>query len=323
MEIIGGDWKTWLGIGLMFPWAIGYSFLPLLAYFVPNWFHLQIALTIPLPIFIILYWFLPECPRWLLTKGKVNEAYEILVKAARINGKELPQDLQLKAINQIVQEEDVENEPSRSESTAAATFLDLFKTPNLRRNTLIQYFNWFTVVLVYYGLTLNADTLIPGNVYINFAVGGLSEIPAYIICLIVLHYFGRRIPLAIMYFSSSVLLLVTIGISDIPIAMLVVVSLGKLGIIGVFGIIYLHAAEIFPTVLRSTGLGTSSICGRIGSMLAPIVGRELGKISPMATIVLFAILSCVAGVLTLWLPETKGVKMADTIAEGEALGKKK
>ena len=77
MEIIGNDWKTWLGIGLMFPWAIGYSSLPLLAYFVPNWFYLQIALTLPLPVFIIFYWFLPECPRWLLTKGRVNEAYKV------------------------------------------------------------------------------------------------------------------------------------------------------------------------------------------------------------------------------------------------------
>merc|ERR1719270_2479740 len=88
-------------MGLMFPWAIGYSFIPLLAYYVRNWFHLQIALTIPLPIFIVIYWFLPECPRWLLTKGHVNEAYEILEKAVRINGKEWPQDLQLQAINEI------------------------------------------------------------------------------------------------------------------------------------------------------------------------------------------------------------------------------
>ena len=152
-------------------------------------------------------------------------------------------------------------------------------------------------------------------------MSGLIEIPSYAICLVVLHYFGRRIPLALMYLSSSLLLLVTIGISENPTAMLIVVSMGKMGIIGVFGIIYLHAAEIFPTVVRSTGLGTSSICGRIGSMLAPIVGRELGKINPAASIVIFAILSFLAGVLTLWLPETKGLKMADTIAEGEALGK--
>ena len=41
----------------------------------------------------------------------------------------------------------------------------------------------------------------------------------------------------------------------------------------------------------------------------------------MATIVIFALLSFVAGVLTLWLPETKGMKLADTIEEQEELGK--
>jgi hypothetical protein len=56
-------------------------------------------------------------------------------------------------------------------------------------------------------------------------------------------------------------------------------------------------------------------------MLAPIVGRELGRIDPAATIGIFSLLSLVAGVMTLWLPETKGKKLADTIAEGEALGR--
>ena len=59
-----------------------------------------------------------------------------------------------------------ENEKADSNSpieTKKVTFLDLFRTPNLRKNTLIQYFNWFTTTFVYYGLTLNADTLIPGK----------------------------------------------------------------------------------------------------------------------------------------------------------------
>jgi len=279
-----------------------------------------------LPIFIVIYWFLPECPRWLLSKGRVNEAYEILEKAVKINGKEWPQDLQLKAINEITSngaENQDENEKADSNSpieTKKVTFLDLFRTPNLRKNTLIQYFNWFTTTFVYYGLTLNADTLIPGNTYINTAVNGLMEIPCYIVCMMTLHFFGRRIPLAVMFLSSAIILLITTGISGYPIAMMVVITLGKFGITGVFAIIYLHAAELFPTVLRSTGLATASICGRFGSMLAPIVGRELGKKYPEATIVIFAILSLFAGVLTLWLPETKGVKLADTIEEGEALG---
>ena len=310
MEIIGGDWKTILGIGLMFPWATGYSVLPLLAYYVPNWQHLQLALSIPLPIFAIIYWFLPECPRWLLTKGRTDEAKQILEKAIRINGKLRSQELQLIDLN------DTENEQETKEEN---TIFDLIKTPNMRKITLIQWFNWFTVVLVYYGLTLNADSLIPGNVYINFSVGGLIEFPCYFICILVLHYFGRRIPLALMFLSTGLFLLMTLGIGDDQgQVLLAIITLGKAGIVCNSAIIYLQSAELFPTVVRSRGLSTCSIISRIGSMLAPVIGREL---NPMLVISIFATLSVLAGIFTFMLPETKGKKLPDTIADGEALGK--
>ena len=111
-------------------------------------------------------------------------------KAVATNGKNWPQHLQLKALNEL--SNSPEDEDNFNGDDTKVTLLDLFKTPNLRKNTLIQYFNWFTVVLVYYGLTLNADTLIPGNVYINFSVSGLIEIPSNIFCLVILHFFGRR-----------------------------------------------------------------------------------------------------------------------------------
>ena len=60
---------------------------------------------------------------------------------------------------------------------------------------------------------------------------------------------------------------------------------------------------------------------RVGSMLAPVVGRELGKTNPQATISIFAFLSMIAGVFTLWLPETRSLKMIESIEEAEALGK--
>ncbi len=65
-----------------------------------------------------------------------------------------------------------------------ATYLDLFRTPNLRKNTLIQYFNWFTASFVYYGLTFDSGSIVPGNIYINFLVSGLIEFPAYALCLV-------------------------------------------------------------------------------------------------------------------------------------------
>ena len=50
-----------------------------------------------------------------------------------------------------------------------------------------------------------------GNTYINTAVNGLMEIPCYIVCMMTLHFFGRRIPLAVMFLSSAIILLITTG----------------------------------------------------------------------------------------------------------------
>ncbi len=50
---------------------------------------------------------------------------------------------------------------------------------------------------------------------------------------------------------------------------------GKFFVTSAFDITYVYAAELYPTVLRSTGMGMSSVMARVGSILAPVVGREL------------------------------------------------
>lgn len=55
---------------------------------------------------------------------------------------------------------------------------------------------------------------------------------------------------------------------------IVVVSMalfGKLLIGAAYALIYLYATEVFPTLWRAYGLGTASMVGRTGSILAPFV----------------------------------------------------
>ena len=94
-------------------------------------------------------------------------------------------------------------------------------------------------------------------------------------------------------------------------------TIGKFGITSAFASIYLVAAELFPTEVRQTGLGSSSMFARVGSMLAPLIGRELSKVNVAIPIVIFAVASLVSGALTLLLPETHGRTIPDTIEEGE------
>ena len=123
-------------------------------------------ISVPPTILIFAYYFMPESPRWLITQGRVEEAKVILQKAAKTNGKVWPSEdsnLQL----------DERKENADDGAVPQASILALFRTPNLLKNTLIQYFNWFTASFVYYALTFNSGTLFPGNIYINTLISGL------------------------------------------------------------------------------------------------------------------------------------------------------
>ena len=308
MEIVGGKWKTFVGIGVNFSWALSYCILPGIAYAESNWRHLQLVISLPQVMLLFIYYFVPESPRWLIQQGRVEEALIILRRAAKTNGKNWPEHTTFSF-----------NEEKR------ANIFDLFKSSNLRRNTLIQYFNWFSASFVYFALTFDSGTLMPGNIYINATLSGLIEFPAYTLCMFCLHRFGRKGPVIFFYYLLGGSLLISLAMPNDE-GILAMATIGKFGVICAFAIIYVQAVELFPTVLRSTGIGSASSMARIGSVIAPIVGRELAKYHRTLTIVMFSMVALVSGSLTFLLPETNGKSLPDTLEQSEAFvvgGKKR
>ena len=49
--------------------------------------------------------------------------------------------------------------------------------------------------------------------------------------------------------------------------------LGKMCMTGGFEVLYILSSELYPTVVRNVGMGTSSACARAGSMLAPYIAQ--------------------------------------------------
>ena len=52
--------------------------------------------------------------------------------------------------------------------------MQLFLWPNLRKKTLICYYLWFSTALIYYGLTLNSNTL-GTELFTTFSIGKVTR----------------------------------------------------------------------------------------------------------------------------------------------------
>lgn len=78
---------------------------------------------------------------------------------------------------------------------------------------------------------------------------------------------------------------------------------------------------MLPTLIRSGGVGTFSTFSRFGALLAPFVPL-LKFIFDFLPLLLFGTVAFTAGLLSILLPETLGIKLPDTIEEAENIGKK-
>ena len=58
---------------------------------------------------------------------------------------------------------------------------------------------------------------------------------------------------------------------DLEVTILVLSLIGKFGATGAFAIVYVYGSELFPTVYRAIGIGTCSMCGKVGGVLAPLI----------------------------------------------------
>ena len=84
----------------------------------------------------------------------------------------------------------------------------------------------------------------------------------------------------------------------------------------VFVCVYLWASELFPTSVRSVGIGVASATARIGGIAAPWA-VTLGNLSEaLDPLLFFGAVAILAGLLCFFtLPETVGMKTPETIAD--------
>ncbi|XP_072932786.1 organic cation transporter protein-like isoform X2 [Epargyreus clarus] len=307
MELIGARYRDTVGIIYQIPFNLGHLSLPLFGYYLRNWNTFQLAISLPSLLFLSYYFLLPESPRWLLTIGRTEEATKIMEVAAKRNGR--PTENISTSAQKMAVEVSTTNE-------GRASVLALFRTPKLRARTIAICFNWFVCGLCFFGVSQYIGH-VSGNIFINVAISAAIQVPATLISIYANRVLGRKITLISFNCVAGLsCLLITV----VPHSGASHLTLGCIGLWGIsicFATVYLYAGELFPTVVRNSGVGLSSTVARVGSMVAPFVAT-LAHTSAWLPPLVFGIVPLIGACLCIILPDTRGKKLPDTLEEGEA-----
>lgn len=292
--------------GLLVWWYVGFTVAATLSIvlvgMLPDqpglWRWILASSFLPALVMLILRIGLPESPRWLASKGRVEEANAIADRFL-----------------DPVTRQDLFKEKIRSLSYGA-----LFSPQYIKRTALTSIF-WMAQITPFFAIYIFLPKILD-DLHFN-SNNNWGEIALYIFLLIgclvgvsLINRLGRRKLLIYTFIGQAVpLLLLGIWFKDHP-AFLVLLCFIVFAFSHAAGstLQMLYPSEIFPTEIRATGVGFAAGMSRLGAaagtFLLPI-GLALWGTGP---VMLIGGAVSVVGLLVsiAWAPETKGLELSQT-----------
>ncbi|EHB02110.1 Solute carrier family 22 member 6 [Heterocephalus glaber] len=300
--------RAYVGTLTGYAYSLGQFLLAGLAYAVPRWRHLQLLVSVPFYAFFLYSWFFTESARWLSSRGRLDLTLSTLQRVARINGKQAEgAKLSLEVLRTSLQKE-------LTLGKAQASAVDLLRCPALRRLFLCLSMLWFATSFAYYGLVMDLQGF-GVSVYLIQVIFGAVDLPAKLVCFLVINSLGRRPAQAASLLLAGICILVNAVIPrDQTIVRTSLAVLGKGCLASSFNCIFLYTGELYPTIIRQTGLGVGSTVARVGSIVSPLVSMTT-ELYPTAPLFIFGAIPVAASAATALLPETRGQPLPDTVQD--------
>nr|XP_001337343.1 solute carrier family 22 member 7 [Danio rerio] len=314
VEWVSIEHRKLVGVIDSLAWTFGFMGFPVIAYFIRDWRWLTVAISLPNVISIITWWWVPESARWLIVNGKADKAHYYLKKCAAMNHK--------KEVTARIKPEDLSKIIVTDRGSRKYSYLDLVRTPKMRRLSLLTGITWFSVATVAYGISFNI-TGFGLNMYLTQFVYGAIEIPAKFCIYYLLDKFGRHVTQAGSLLFVGISFIINIFIpKEKTVIRTVIAVLGKGCSATSFGTVILYTSELYPTVVRQNGMGYTSFIARFGVSVAPLILLSNDVWSYFSQVIL-CFLALSAAFVAYQLPETSGKCLPETIDDIEGIRKDK
>jgi putative MFS transporter len=290
-------------------WAVGTITAAGLAWLIVPSFGWRPLLATSALAAVLVLWIrrsIPESPRYLAISGRIDEAKEILARIATVNGRPA-----------------LEGDLVVGERQAGSPVANLW-APRLRRVTVMLWITWFCISLAYYGIftwlpaVFAERGLPPLQTYQNTFILALAQLPGFFSAAYLIERWGRRNTLAVYLLASGVatfLFAIVTGFGGL-LASAILMSFFSLG---AWGALYAWTPELYPTEIRTTGMGWASGMARIAGVISPTLGGVLFALALLNALSLWAAAFAIGGLVVFLLGvETKKQALSDTVSDAQA-----
>eukprot|EP01103_Thecamoeba_quadrilineata_P008739 TRINITY_DN18469_c0_g1_i1.p1 TRINITY_DN18469_c0_g1~~TRINITY_DN18469_c0_g1_i1.p1 ORF type:complete len:514 (-),score=83.61 TRINITY_DN18469_c0_g1_i1:8-1549(-) len=346
VEYLSSKYRVQIILLLQMFWAVGCiieGFLGwiTLSYFGLDWRWLPAVTAIPVLFMCVISLYSPESSRYYLARQDYSRAQALVTRLARENSYEGPEIV-------LMLEEETEKEESFT-MKKIGVFRTLFSRA-LWRTTLLLWIIWFVAAATYYGVILYAsllehlhdirchsdsefvnqtlatrDAVLPQCIevselhYAGSIISAIGDLPGTVMTYFFIEYFGRRWGMSVLYLAGgffTILLLPWCSSSwSLTFFLFVVRSFAAAS----FNSLLVYTPEVFPTSVRTSGMGSSSSFSRFGGMMTSfLVGRMQMPNGELTVLGIYSGMMAFASVCCLLLPyETKGVPLKNSVEEIE------
>ncbi|WP_127960241.1 MFS transporter [Serratia microhaemolytica] len=281
-------------------WTFGYVAAGFAGHFLtalgPDaWRWLLSSSTIPAVIILLLRIGTPESPRWLMGKGRREQALAIVHKyfGSHVLLNDEPQ------------------------VTSKQRFMSLFG-PKYRRRTAFNSLFFVCLVIPYFAIytflpsilnVMGLDNNFATDLLLNglLVVGALFGIVLTVVCS------RRGFLIGSFIFLAICLVLLTLIPANQTVWLIAAFAAFTLVMSAVSNLVGVFPAESFPTEVRSMGVGFATSMSRLGSAigtsLLPLAIVNYGMPATTGMLALILIIGAVVSIA--WAPETKGLTLVD------------